>query len=457
MSWSAGLSIGSSFAEFTAYEGSIKSRGSVQRRWYLAKLSLSDGLKAIFAQDLTLQDVDLTVTLQSADWLLERRRGGPIAWIGTMGFESWPGLMTPELMMNRVARPAPLVDSDFMMGLSERTLATGQIERQVTNEDLEFLVAKLEMAKVKEVAVGFLHSLQNPQNEKTVCEFLGARGFSVYPSHLHTDCRREVERWRLAMLDAYVAHEVVELENQLAKIHSDLPAIRKINFKKGKSTYLTQFELARGLVEAPAKSLILNLGIEQFAIFETQSQMTAWPTEFGAIYEDLPRFRRLQIQPTQTIARDHWECPGYTVRQSGYEPGPMILGKSLVPTFIDILCLIYGVAKLTALDGLISDKAEKRILEALFTEAKRQFKSQDVDAKQVAHALEDFALQQIVHDICTFSDRRKIICCGAFAEVLLPTLRQRLPDYKWVRGSEFVESETLAQQSGRGAERVALC
>ncbi len=139
--------------------------------------------------------------------LLERK-GARLAFITTAGFENLLdiGRQTRRELYNiMVEKRNPLIPRNLCFGIGERTLADGQVEREVDLRSLDDLVCRLKASGVESVALCFLHSYANPANEKTVYRRLEACGFSLSASHRVLCEYREFERASTTAINAYIA------------------------------------------------------------------------------------------------------------------------------------------------------------------------------------------------------------------------------------------------------------
>lgn len=420
MSWKLGLNIGASFAELSAQSGNQL----LHKRWFMPKQSLVEGLRAFLQEHPQINSAELRVCSQLADWVLEKRMGANFAWLCTAGFEGWARLNLPfrrSQLSLEPKRAAPLLDKDLVFGIGERVDSRGGIVKPLQIEELEFLVTKLELASVKEIAVGFLHSHLNAKHEKMVAQFFSGKGFRVrcssdYPSSDHD----ELARWRLSILDSYVNHDLLEQRERTAKLKSEIPQITQVQFCDFHgSFFLSQFAWVQNLSDGP----IFHCGLERFLLLDSQDTQTSLACEFGTLDVTTPKLTLTSIQPTQVVQKGPWNVPEFGEKQLGFEPGPMLLGKSLVPTFLDILFLLHGSESLGFLSGLSQEKSEKRILETLFTMAKDQLKNQDLDSRAIAQSLSDVAVNSLVQQILLFSPDKSVLCTGPLAPLMSEKLR----------------------------------
>jgi N-methylhydantoinase A len=117
----------------------------------------------------------------------------------------------------------PLVPRWRRLGIEERTLWNGEMLTPLNEEDLRRSIETLKAEDVKAVAVCFLHSYANPENERRAAETCQKALPNAYvtSSHQILPVWREYERFSTTVVSAYigpiVASYLTELELRLKK------------------------------------------------------------------------------------------------------------------------------------------------------------------------------------------------------------------------------------------------
>ena len=136
--------------------------------------------------------------------LLERK-GARTALVTTAGFEDVIQIGRQNRAQLYELSPAPkkvLADPSLCFGVKERTYYDGSVAQRP--EALDALRARLQEAQVDSIAICFLHSYANAENERAVRDALaGAAGY-VCASHEICPEFREYERTATTFLNAYV-------------------------------------------------------------------------------------------------------------------------------------------------------------------------------------------------------------------------------------------------------------
>ncbi len=145
-------------------------------------------------------------TTVGTNTLLERK-GARTALVTTAGFED-------AIEIGRQARPklydfffdriAPLVPKDLRFGINERTAANGEILTAPTPEELHTLADQVAAANPQSIAISFLFSFANPQNEQAVAEALKHLAIPLSIAHEILPEFREYERTSTVVINAYL-------------------------------------------------------------------------------------------------------------------------------------------------------------------------------------------------------------------------------------------------------------
>ena len=106
------------------------------------------------------------------------RRGSKTALLATKGFRDILEMGREQIydMYDLKARyPEPLVPRYLRREVSERTIRDGDVFAAPDEAEVSSLVAELVEAGVESVAVSFLHSYKNPDNERKVKNIIASR------------------------------------------------------------------------------------------------------------------------------------------------------------------------------------------------------------------------------------------------------------------------------------------
>lgn len=138
---------------------------------------------------------------------LLQRKGARVALITTSGFED-------VIEIGRQARPrlydfffdrvAPLVCRELRFGVKERTDAEGQILERPSEEELARLREVVRDADPDAIAISFLFSFANPENEVAVAAAVAELGKPLSVSHRILPEFREYERTSTVVVNAYL-------------------------------------------------------------------------------------------------------------------------------------------------------------------------------------------------------------------------------------------------------------
>ena len=110
----------------------------------------------------------------------------------------------PDMYDMQQDKVVPIVPRNRRFGVSERTDAVGNIIQKPESEQLERLVQKIGESDCEALAICFLNSFINPENEETVVKLIRQRLEKLHVSASYDVCReiREYERMSTVVLNA---------------------------------------------------------------------------------------------------------------------------------------------------------------------------------------------------------------------------------------------------------------
>ncbi len=140
--------------------------------------------------------------------LLERK-GARVGLVTTRGFADVLEIgkaSRPDIFNLKYRRDPVLVPAEQRFELDERVYASGEVARRPTVEELKVLAAKLKSENIEAIAVAFLNSYLQSENERFVADYLRLALPDV-PVTSSSDLSREwreFERFTTAAANAYV-------------------------------------------------------------------------------------------------------------------------------------------------------------------------------------------------------------------------------------------------------------
>jgi N-methylhydantoinase A len=165
--------------------------------------AILEGLQKIATEQ---QLVLLHGTTVGTNTLLQRT-GARVALVTTTGFEDVIEIgrqARPKLYDFFFDRVEPLVPADLRFGITERTDCEGEIVQAPKWQELSSLLKKLHLNKPESIAISFLFSFANPQNEIMTAEVLKTLGLPLSISHQILPEFREYERTSTVVVNAYL-------------------------------------------------------------------------------------------------------------------------------------------------------------------------------------------------------------------------------------------------------------
>ena len=144
---------------------------------------------------------------------LLQRSGAVTALVTTRGFADVLEIARGNRMRPfdlRFRRDEPLIPHELRFEVSERMLASGQVETPLAESELKDLAGRLREAKVEAVAISFLNAYANPEHEQRAAKILRELlpGTFVTSGTEVTREWHEFERTATAASNAYVGPQV---------------------------------------------------------------------------------------------------------------------------------------------------------------------------------------------------------------------------------------------------------
>ena len=158
-------------------------------------------------------------TTVATNALLERK-GARTALVTTKGFRDILEIARqarPDLYNFWVQRPIPPIPRYLVFELDERIYYDGTVEKKINRHEVETLAEQLKAQKVESVAVCFLHSYKNGENELAVRQILQEKlpGVHICTSSETLPEIREYERFCTTAVNAYLMPKVKDYIDHL--------------------------------------------------------------------------------------------------------------------------------------------------------------------------------------------------------------------------------------------------
>ena len=158
-------------------------------------------------------------TTVATNALLERR-GARVVLVTTAGFEDVIEIgrqVRPSLYALEPRRPSPLVPRSRRIGVAERVLADGRVERPLRRRTLARVVAAARRCRPEAIAVSLLHSYAASRHERVLARALAGLGVHLTLSHRLVREHREYERTATVVVNAYVGPPMTRHLGTLAR------------------------------------------------------------------------------------------------------------------------------------------------------------------------------------------------------------------------------------------------
>ncbi len=219
-----GIDTGGTFTDFV-----IVDRKGTLNRWKVPSTpsdpsrAIIQGLNDVLGDCLGEPIEIIHGTTVGTNAFLERK-GAETCLITTRGFED-------VLFIGRQARPAlydlyaqkprDIISRDAVLGVKERCNAKGEVLVKLDSQELDRCVEFIKEMSAQSVAVCFLHSYLNGENEERLGRFLEKKGLKVCLSSRLLPEFREFERTSTTVINAYlgpvVGNYIRSLEKRLPR------------------------------------------------------------------------------------------------------------------------------------------------------------------------------------------------------------------------------------------------
>ncbi len=246
-----GIDVGGTFTDVLAYD-------ETERRLLSAKVPSLPGaqwkgvLDALEALEIDLSSVRAFVhgTTIATNALLERK-GAKAALVTTAGFRDVLEIgkgrrLTGGLFDTTWQRPAPLVPRDRRHEIGERMDADGRVLFAPSAGAIGRLAEVLRSQGVEAVAVAFVNSYRNAENERAAANGLREQlgGISVTESAALIPERGEFERTSTAVLNAYLTPVMAAYLDKLSGVVKQRGVVAPINIMGSNGGAMTLDEAA---------------------------------------------------------------------------------------------------------------------------------------------------------------------------------------------------------------------
>ncbi|MEK6773895.1 MAG: hypothetical protein AABY64_08135 [Bdellovibrionota bacterium] len=437
---SLGIFIGESFAELTLLDTQSKEKLDFQR-WYLPRANLKSFLsKYIVEKSLTKLD-HVFVGHRFLEKLFSYRLGGSVAQIVTSGFEKALHFEETSISDSLIwpQKPPALSSNDLIFSINESVTSEGRIAKAVDSTALEPISAKLKLMEVKRVCLHLRHAKLNKKNLLQVQSFFEEAGFDVFTPP-PVDPEMEFKSWRKNLIEAAITGTFLEIQEDIRQPLNSIISNENIHFLGANLNWFQDQKSERlgslialenlwtrmfpEILNSKEKIDIFHFGLENFSMI--QNDPCSWELPWGPLTLSSSKRKDFQIQPTQSLKLNDNNELIFDQKELSFEPGPVTMGRGVVPCIYDILNFS---------DALASELQEK-LIRSLQSILKNSHKS--ISTLQALKLLKNAVLDQLAtHIEFTRSPQLKqIVVYGFIADLLEADLKTHKYFSQFIRISE---------------------
>ncbi len=215
---SVGIDAGGTFTDFVFFDGKRISVNKIPSTPRDPSIAVLNGLKTHPVEFSQISEL-IHGTTVATNALLERE-GAKTCLVTTRGFEDVIEIRRQnrdKLYDLLWSPPAPLVPPEFRFGVSERTDYRGCVLVRPDEAEVEEIKEGISSLGVEAIAVCFLHSYANPENERRIAAALAELGIPITLSSELVAEFREYERTSTTVLNSYLIPKVNKYMHLLSR------------------------------------------------------------------------------------------------------------------------------------------------------------------------------------------------------------------------------------------------
>ncbi len=430
MTWSIGLHLGESVVEIVGRKAEDHDAEVIKSRIFMPQMAP----ELAFSQFVAANNIEKLSHLKILSALpvkiIEAEHGAPAAVLTTSGFEIWLELNLPVKTPHFSSLPERqnfLIDREYIFGISERTNAQGHIEKILDESELEFLVAKLAMHEIKTVAICFLHSDKNSENEKRAKLYLEKHGLKVFLSSPLPSSAYENSRFWAAALNAYVtpyfSEKMTALNEEIKKIATEDAEILwgKHKFSDVVEGIVSPLDAAFSFTDFVSDNFakttpVLYCGLEDFIFFKPGGvARDLWPSPVGNVSIKHTPYLKLKNQPLTRLDRGFFSELALSNEKINYDPGPVVFGRGHTLCLFDLLTYEENLDFIEGVHEKMSDRGRARCKETLSAYARNLSESESIDSEYLVQSLCENAAFSWRNEI---GENDSLTLCGPLAPLV---------------------------------------
>jgi N-methylhydantoinase A len=355
-------------------------------------LAIREGLQQVSAKTgIELKSIGVVHGTTVGTNALLQRRGARTALITTKGFEDLLAIgrqARPELYNLNAVRPPALVPGDLRFGVRERVSANGEVLEPLDENELTWLVARLQKQKIESIAICLLFSFVHPEHERLIARAVSSLNLPISISHVILPEYREFERASTVAINAYLQPL---MGNYLRLLEMKTPRLRVMQSSGGSiSASMAAAEPVRTILSGPAGGVVGALRTARAAGFEKiiTFDMGGTSTDVALCERDGVRMTNealvaglpvaVPVMDIHTVGAGGGSIArvdeGGSLRvgpeSAGADPGPASYGRGLLPTVTDAHLVLghFGGAGLLGGEFVLDEARARKAIAALAEE-----------------------------------------------------------------------------------------
>ena len=218
-----GVDTGGTFTDFVFFDGKKFTIHKIPSTPKDPSAAILSGTK--FFNKQTNKKINIIHGTTVATNALLERKGANVLLLTTKGFEDILeiGRQNREKLYDLfLEKPAPLVTNQSRVGIDERINYSGEVLREIDQENLNNIIDEVDLDNYDTIAVCFINSFVNPKHEIKVGELLKKFSMPVSLSSTIVPEFREYERASTTVVNSYLIPKVNNYMESLNELLGDI-------------------------------------------------------------------------------------------------------------------------------------------------------------------------------------------------------------------------------------------
>jgi hypothetical protein len=254
----------------------------------------------------------------------------------------------------------------------------------MSDEDCHALLSKFLLLNHSEIVLLMSEKNSSLRLSKSLLPALQEAQMRVFNPPKHKSLQETESHWWTAVLNAFTYSTVAQIVENWQTTQSKNQLLQLVDeqlncspdFSPDKA-FTYSFAHYRSVGKTHPDCIILLCGLEEWVLIDSSEQTPITNLQFAEVAVETLRHQRCTMQPTCQISPSTWGTPEIHLNEVGYEPGPILMGKGLKPSILDLICQEPDAIEITGLQLSPHSRSKQRWSESLmsFTSSRQGYGS----------------------------------------------------------------------------------